>query len=384
MEHAAVPAGRHRSIELSIPPGYEAHAAAASVAAPPEMAKWLDWTDYKDTSGDGVDQKVGWHQIVAGVQVGGRTLLVSTDGDNTVDTQPHAYRSFWLSKEFVGGAVRRIDLDQPLTQKATVGGVVGGTYNAAVSVVLICRATDATKTAWAADIYTQLRAAYDALLDRWKRDQDAGSDPPMIAVSGSSPARHAEMVREELRRQVIEMLGGGQFDGMPAMAAGTATDRPRADIDLARRQAPLIQFLEQAFEWSTMTYICYPYYWADSAAWPELEPIESADPEFDRFLRSGSARVVVPARPGFAQAVNHFMLFGRPWGGGPAPVPGDELYVSVAQEIKELNGAPDDGEPGESWEARVPTTLVWLDSDPTLPKQNSARRLTAPPNPICT
>lgn len=131
--------------------------------------------------------------------------------------------------------------------------------------------------------------------------------------------------------------------------------------------------------------ILYPWFWAGPSEekWPRLQPIESADPEFDRFLRCGSARVVLPAQRRFADAVNHFVLFGEPWSGGPAPVPDDELYVSVAQEIKQLTGAPDDGEPGDSWEAKLPTTLVWLDDDSEIPKHNEYRRLTPPSRSVC-
>lgn len=175
------------------------------------------------------------------------------------------------------------------------------------------------------------------------------------------------------------MLYGYRFTGISAVdRSENASIPPFTNIDAALDAAPDIQFLEQVFEWDKLTYVLYPYYWAPSVQWPELQPIEGTDDDYARFLRSGAARVVVAARPGYANAVNHWLWFGRPWGGGPAPAPGDEAYVSVADEIRALNQAPDDGEPQESWEVRLPTTLLWLDPDPSLPKYNDAIRLDQP------
>jgi len=96
-------------------------------------------------------------------------------------------------------------------------------------------------------------------------------------------------------------------------------------------------------------------------------------------LRAGSARVVVPARPGFELAVLHWLLYQEPFLGDPLPLPDDDLYVSVATEIRDLTGPPGGGEPGDCWEARLPTTLMWLEDEAQLP-QNETRRLGKPPH----
>jgi hypothetical protein len=62
-----------------------------------------------------------------------------------------------------------------------------------------------------------------------------------------------------------------------------------------------------------------------------------------------------------------------------APLPGDKDYISIADEIGAQTGAPDDGTPsGSPWEVRLPTTLLYLDSDPALPKRNTEATLPAP------
>ena len=176
------------------------------------------------------------------------------------------------------------------------------------------------------------------------------------------------------------MLIGANFDGVECLNQPIDPAKgPVTQLDTAAVAAPVVQFLEQAFEWDNMTYVMYPYFWTDRDRWRDLQPLDSDDPSFLQFLRSGSARVVLPARPAFEWAVLYFSIFGEPWFGGPPPIPGDPLYVSVAQEIQDQLGAPDDGEPGDLWEVKLPTALVWIDPDSNLPKCNTARRLTGTP-----
>jgi len=95
----------------------------------------------------------------------------------------------------------------------------------------------------------------------------------------------------------------------------------------------------------------------------------NADPVFDQFLNAGSARVVVPARPGFENLVLFYLYTGQIWGGSQPPAPNDPDYLSVAQEIETLQRGPTEGLPvGPSWEVKLPTTLLWAGSAPrTLP-----------------
>lgn len=158
---------------------------------------------------------------------------------------------------------------------------------------------------------------------------------------------------------------------------------PEVDLPKAIQSAPEIQFLEQAFEWENLTYTLYPYFWTGKDQWSDLADLSGADPDFARFLRAGSARVIVPARPGFELQAILYVYFGLIWGGGPTPAPGDEDYLSIAEEIRAQEKPPRDGEPGESWEVRLPTTLVWLDTaNSTLPVENPKKELDEPPGKV--
>lgn len=59
--------------DIQLPDGYQAVAWGASAAAAPELALWRD---YGDTSDDGVDEKIGYHSMVAAITVGSTNVLI--------------------------------------------------------------------------------------------------------------------------------------------------------------------------------------------------------------------------------------------------------------------------------------------------------------------
>ena len=66
---------------------------------------------------------------------------------------------------------------------------------------------------------------------------------------------------------------------------------------------------------------------------------------------------------------NSFRLFGELWNGGPLPPISSPLFLAIADEIAERARRPGGEIPqSESWEVRVPTTLVKLGQDDRLPK----------------
>jgi len=121
------------------------------------------------------------------------------------------------------------------------------------------------------------------------------------------------------------------------------------------------KFLEQAFEWSIMDYTFYPYYWADRYSWQEMYLTENIDTLFRSFLQAGLARVIVTVKPGFEEAVQYFLTTGKVWLGGETPIIGDDLYVSITQEMQEPTGKPQ----GNYWITRIPTTLTILQDKST-------------------
>ena len=78
--------------------------------------------------------------------------------------------------------------------------------------------------------------------------------------------------------------------------------------------------------------------------------------------------MVVPVREGFEGAVDHFMQFGEPWMGWPLPPISNPLYLFIADELAErLDRLGEEIPQGEPWEVTLPTNLVYLREDGTLP-----------------
>jgi hypothetical protein len=82
---------------------------------------------------------------------------------------------------------------------------------------------------------------------------------------------------------------------------------------------------------------------------------------------------VFPVRPGFEEAVLHYLETGQIWAGGPPPTVNSELYVPIVKEIEEAEGAPgEEVAEGEPWPVILPTTLVRLRPHDDLPEWEKA------------
>jgi hypothetical protein len=96
-------------------------------------------------------------------------------------------------------------------------------------------------------------------------------------------------------------------------------------------------------------------------------------------LRVGSSRVVLPTRPGFDDAVHNWLKCGVPFVDGQMPNPGEDLYISIDQEVRAITAPVPGGIPGDHWQSRLSTTLLYLGKDGDLPFVNKQHQLPAPP-----
>jgi hypothetical protein len=241
-----------------------------------------------------------------------------------------------------------------------------------INIAVTCTATPASVQQWQTDTYAQISSAYTALLQAYNNEKAGLSVQTTNPAAGGSPTQNAQTVKYEIKRQVIEMITGVSFQGFDAINwDATGGHAPTTSLNAAAQIAPQIQFMEQAFEWETLSYICYPYYWGYSTRWPDLARLAGNDPDYLSFLQAGSARVVLAARPGFEDQVNFYINYGVLWGGGPMPAPGDENYLSIADEIKDQQQRPLDMTVVDAWQVRLPTTLIWLENNDGLPQNPS-------------
>ncbi|PVH67258.1 hypothetical protein DL98DRAFT_662706 [Cadophora sp. DSE1049] len=189
-----------------------------------------------------------------------------------------------------------------------------------------------------------------------------------IIIQGTNPTANLNVIKSELKKHSISVLTAQHYDLFNSITRKPWTGRPEINLYEAEAEGAYVRFFEQAFEWDQIIYITYPYFWGDKSNWVKKLTINDPDPVFDEFLKSGFARVVVPARPGFEGAIDHFMRFGVPWNGGPLPPITSDVYVPIADELAERAGRPQGETPqGDTWEVVLPTTLVKLRGDDNLP-----------------
>lgn len=339
----------YKTSSVSIPDGYEGVSFTIFAIAT------------NDVPEDNPENPTGWLEIVVG------TDFPSQEAN---DNNPQMIWR-WQGRN-VFRDMKSMGFRSPVTGQLPILLATDDTSGLMANLQVFCRPTATTIREWRLKVFDQIFGAY---LAQRRQQEDAAARAAIqagITISGESATRNAEVVREEIKRATVELLMGERFSGRDAMDQDANGGPDRMNLDDVRAVSQEIQFVEEAFEWENLSFVLYPYYWANSSKWAELERIGSPDANFDRFLRAGSARVVLPARPGFESATQLYTIFGLLWGGGPAPAPDDDLYLSVADEIRAQQQAPVDGEPGESWEVRLPTTLVYLEGLGTiLPLENA-------------
>jgi hypothetical protein len=175
------------------------------------------------------------------------------------------------------------------------------------------------------------------------------------------------LIRTELKKGAISVFTAQHYDLFGAIAS-SSQGYPQPILGEAAKEGKYIRFFEQAFEWEQMMFFFYPYFWGRKGNWLQRALLQDTDPLFAEFIKAGSARVVVSVRPGFEQAVAHFLESGETWNGGDLPPITSPLYFSIIEEIKERDKAPgNEVAQGDPWDVHLPTTLVILREEPSLP-----------------
>ena len=206
--------------------------------------------------------------------------------------------------------------------------------------------------------YQEKKTAYDNAAAQLQ------SQSGIIQIRGNNPLRNREIEKIEMKKGCIQQLRkqgwmNDEFSSMKYDPSKAIPDSyPEFNNCEAIKDGKEIQFIEQAFEWNQVTYELYPYFWGKKSRWTMLYTIEDNDPIFTAFLQAGAARVIVPVRPGYEDAVVQYMESGEIWSGGDIPSMRDkgDLYVSVYDDLLKKD-PPVEGLP---WEIVLPTNLVIL------------------------
>jgi hypothetical protein len=235
-------------------------------------------------------------------------------------------------------------------------------YTYGVSVTVKCKLSDTIYEAWQHETYTIFQDAYNNLIDQFNQEQQEDSAEADAAqeTKYANPALNRITEQRELKRACIELIMKPycRTQGKRMYSNENACDNyeiPQiTQTKESKQYFSEVKFFEQAFDWSVMSYLLYPYFWADKCDWAELIQSENEDLIHQAFLQSGMARVVVPVRPEFTQAVSYYIETGEIWLGNDL-VPGtdSDLYLSIEREMQTIEGAVE-----EEWMSRIPTTLA--------------------------
>lgn len=190
------------------------------------------------------------------------------------------------------------------------------------------------------------------------------------AMFGYHPREAERRIVSELKRLCLLSVGveTGSSTGVVDGQADPTFIPPTYNDQDARAYARLVRFVEDGFEWGNLVYAFHDYWWGRTGEWSSLFHGDHPSDLVSQFLRAGSARVVVPVRPGFEEAMLVFISTGIPFLGADGWGLGDPLYVSIIETILENRRTdPDDGCIVASWDERVATDLVALEVEDSLP-----------------
>lgn len=241
----------------------------------------------------------------------------------------------------------------------------------AVNIEITCNRTDALYAKWQLETYGKIAARYQRLQEDYDAAQKARQFTQQVGPLGRDPETNRLTERTELKRSCIAILRHRPMNGLSDIeppSDPSLKSVPGPDLNKSQDDGTIVRFLEQAFEWDKIGYVCYPYYWGRQAQWPLTATLVNDDPIFETFLRAGYARVVIPVRPAFKDVIMYFLATQRVWPGGSLPAVTDPTYLPIAEEIKGQTGAPGDEQPqGDPWQYRLPASMIKLRKDDLLP-----------------
>ena len=308
--------------------------------------------------------------------------MYSPDGYEPYDSNVNCNLCFsdgnWTIIVFVGDGQYYHSSSQPLVSegvdrltvvdgKLQMGVLTFHCVSSIASITVWLRPSVSGIQAWKQRNWAKLFTAHKTAMSQYENKLAELQMLAGITFQGNNPDKNLQVMRTEIKRGIISIFTEQQFRTFGSVKEWNGDIM--INYDLAKKQGYYISFFEQAFEWENMTWATYPYYWARRSTWPQRLNFNDPDPLFDDFLKAGACRVQIPTRVGFENAVDHFMKHGEPWAGGSLPTVSDELYLPMSAEISERLQRPGLEIPiGDTWEVKLPTSLVKLRADDQLPR----------------
>lgn len=349
-------------LSIDVPDGYRAKSAQVTVLFP----------DIDESSGGDNDKRYNvWVNV-------GHTRVALTNKRDFIDnngnrTVVERHQQFFVDGLEVPPAfdsnenpiapgidqkIRILDADQigPFSGEVPIAASAFSKYGVSITVSIEFEPMPDLIRQWAIESYAEIQEAYNervaeyqSELDRIELDED---DRPRV-----NSHQNRETEQRELKRACLSLLmQNARLDDPDSSTMVTETGDINFDAaGMLSSFATRVKSFESAFEWENMTYLFYPYFWADRENWLEIRSASSLDSTFESFLTAGAARVFVPVRPGYSEVVAQEIL-----------VEGSFDNFSVEEkrslrEILELDKDDDEEVLVDCFEKNVPTNLVILD-----------------------
>lgn len=243
-----------------------------------------------------------------------------------------------------------------------------GLYSNNVSDVIFhvtveCQLKESIYRDWQLKAYNAMRDGYQQKLAQY--NEKLAEHERTLKSSGEFNANtrtQENLMATELKRACIEMMvrpwgvqiGGNYYKNVDGFSELQLTRK--LDLDCS-----YVKALENMFDWSLLTAIFYPYFYAKKSEWKKRMLNDgSGRQNFKAFMNAGWSRIEVPVRPGFEAAVTFFFQTGEVFlGKNIVTASDDSLYVSIADELAETEPV----EIERSWQSKIPTSLTVLQSN---------------------
>jgi hypothetical protein len=220
-----------------------------------------------------------------------------------------------------------------------------GFHNYEVLVTVFCSLSTEKFQDWQLKTFSSIMNAYNDLKSAYDQAvAQAKLQASEEGTFGTNPEINRVTEQVELKKGCISLLTGQRFDLFDAVARNVAPyGYPEIDFAEAKAEGTYISVFEQSFEWNNMAYLFYPYFWGKKDDWATVVQIRDADPLFAQFLQAGAARVRVPVRVGFKDAILSYLatallpsvdgvLVNADHGGA------DDARLSIIDELKSQQG----------------------------------------------
>ena len=161
---------------------------------------------------------------------------------------------------------RYIDFDQPFRGEVSIAYGGFGLRAMALGVDVFCMLTEEGFAKWQQKAYDSIIEGYERLRSDYEEKLAASQIQQGVRIIGRNPLENRRMEQDELKKLIIMILRGSPYLDLNSFLSSS---EPAMDIAKVCENGKLIRFLENAFEWHNMSYICYSYFWGRHSRWAD-------------------------------------------------------------------------------------------------------------------